>query len=765
MTQRLVKFWAILLCCLATGIVAKQATADEKATDKSAIGKVGEFPGDFTLGDFRGKEVKFSEASKDKLTIIAFLGTECPLAKLYAPRLVEIAKKYADKNVAILGVMSNQQDSQAEIAHYAKTHNIEFPLLRDAGNVVADQFGAERTPEVYLLDATGKIRYRGRIDDQHTYGIVGPKVKQNYLVDAIEALLEGKEVATTFSQPVGCHIGRVLKPTGDATVNYSKHIAPIFQKHCIECHRQGEIAPFALTNYQESVGWAEMISEVVSENRMPPWTASPDYGHFVNNTSLSKEEKDQILQWVSAGAPEGDPKDIPAAREFTSEWRIGKPDIVIQMADKPFEVPAEGEVKYQYFIVDPKFTEDKWIQAAECRAGNRSVVHHIIIAIRPPAGKATATNDSLDSEWLTASAPGSRPLNLPTGYAKFIPAGSRIIFQLHYTPNGSPQTDISSVALKFADPKSVKKEVATQQALNQRFQIPPKADNHRVQSQYRFDKDSHLLAMFPHMHLRGKSFRYTAVYPDGKEEILLDVPRYDFNWQNGYEYAEPKFMPAGTRMVCVAHYDNSENNLANPNPNETVRWGDQTWEEMMIGYFDVTLADQDLTKKTEKVNRKDAFLKAYAEAKPTVSDELREAAAKAPASAEEFREFAAASKKLLPQVDRICLSAADGDSLEIVQANPDPGPTRAGAGFKVANANLHLSELAKNEKLTVYPQTADVKGPDFRLLSRRFASSVHVPVTIGGKKATLNFWSADADAFPTEAVAIMEELAKARTEK
>lgn len=759
----MLKIWAPLLLCIAAILASHPAAGDEP---KSENGKVGQSPGDFALGDFRGKEVKFSEVAKDKTVIVAFLGTECPLVKLYSSKLAELSKKYADKNVVVLGVMSNQQDSQAEIAHFAKAQGIEFPLLRDAGNVVADQFGAERTPEVYLLDASGKIRYRGRIDDQHTYGIVGPKLKQDYLIAALDALLVGKEVATTYAEPVGCHIGRVLKPTGDLTVNYSKHIAPIFQNRCVNCHREGEIAPFALTNYQESVGWAEMIAEVVTENRMPPWGADPKYGHFANDTSLTKEDKDQILRWVEAGAPEGDPKDLPAPKTFPTDWRIGEPDLVVKMADKPFDVPAEGEVKYQYFVVDPKFTEDKWIQAAECRAGNAAVVHHIIIAVRPPAGRATATNESLDSEWLTASAPGSRPLMLPTGLAKFIPAGSKIIFQMHYTPNGKAQQDISSVALKFADPKTVKKEVATQQAINQRFAIPPKESNHRVQSQYRFEKDSNLLAMFPHMHLRGKAFRYTAVYPDGKEEILLDVPKFDFNWQNGYEYAEPKFMPAGTRMVCVAHYDNSENNLANPNPNETVRWGDQTWEEMMIGYFDVTLADQDLTKKVAKVNRKELFLKAYAESKPEVSADLKAAAPKAASTADDFAKFAAAVKGLLPQVDRICLNTTDGgDSLEILQANPDPGPTRAGAGFKIANVKLHLSELANKDKTTVYPQTSDVKAQDFRLLSRRFASSVHVPITVNGKRASLNVWSGDADAFPPEAVSLIEEIAKAMDAK
>jgi hypothetical protein len=260
------------------------------------------------------------------------------------------------------------------------------------------------------------------------------------------------------------------------------------------------------------------------------------------------------------------------------------------MSKTPFKVPATGAVPYEYFEVDPGFNEDKWVSQAEIRIGNRAVVHHVIVAISDKE----QSHALVESEWITACAPGSPPLQLPEGYAKLIPAGSKLLFQMHYTPNGTPAEDVSRVGFKFVDAKAVKKIVGTQEVLNDDFRIPAGAENHEVKARHVFRKDALVLSLFPHMHLRGKSFRYTVKYPnDGGSEILLDVPNYDFNWQNGYLFSEPKFIPAGTELTCVAHYDNSENNIANPDPTKIVRWGDQTWEEMMIGYFDMAVADED----------------------------------------------------------------------------------------------------------------------------------------------------------------------------
>jgi len=325
---------------------------------------------------------------------------------------------------------------------------------------------------------------------------------------------------------------------------------------------------------------------------MPPWHANPAHGHFRNDARLSDEEKSLIARWVEAGAPEGDPAELPPPRQFVTGWQIGQPDAVIYMRDEPFQVPASGEVRYQYFLVDPGFKEDKWIQAAECRPGNRAVVHHIIVGLVPPgAVRPMRIVEGVESDWLAATAPGAKPLVLADGLAKLIPAGSKLVFQMHYTPNGTPQEDRSAIGLVFADPKTVKRLVGTDKAANPRFSIPPGASNYRVEATKTFQKDTLLLAFFPHMHLRGKAFRYTAKYPDGREEILLDIPHYDFNWQNTYELAEPKRMPKGSKIHCEAWYDNSDANLANPDPTATVRWGDQTWEEMMIGYFAATPAD------------------------------------------------------------------------------------------------------------------------------------------------------------------------------
>jgi peroxiredoxin/mono/diheme cytochrome c family protein len=588
--MRTVSFMALLL--LAWLAIADQAGAAAPSPPTAGLGRKIEA---FTLHDYRGKSWTLAELQGKQGTVVVFVGVECPIAGQYASRLQELAGKYAEAGIAFVAIDANQQDSLTELAHFARTRHIEFPVLKDLGNKVADQFGAERTPEAYLLDRDNKIAFSGRIDDQFTYGIQRAKVERTYLSDAIDQLVAGQPIAMPHADAIGCRIGRVLAPKSDSNVTYSRQIARLFQDRCVNCHRAGEIGPFSLTSYDDAVGWAEMIREVVAEQRMPPWHANPKYGHFINDSRLSEEEKQLIYRWVDAGAPEGNKADLPPPREFTVGWQIGEPNQVVYIAEKPFDVPAKGEVRYQYFFVDPGFKEDKWIQAAECRPGNRAVVHHIIVGVVPPGQMRPGQRvGDLGSDWLAATAPGARPMVLREGMAKLVPAGGRLVFQMHYTPNGTAQQDRSCIGLVFADPKSVKMQIATDKAATQGFNIPPGADNHKVEATRTFASDTLVLALFPHMHVRGKAFRYTAIYPDGEREVLLDVPHYDFNWQNSYEFAEAKRMPKGAKIFCEAWYDNSENNLANPDPTKSVRWGDQTWEEMMIGYFSATPADQDL---------------------------------------------------------------------------------------------------------------------------------------------------------------------------
>jgi peroxiredoxin len=749
--------WIVLLF-LAVSLVAR-GDAWGKGGSGGAKNSVSKKIESFSLDDFRGKSWRLEDWADRQIVAVVFLGTECPLARLYAPRLIELQEKYGEQGVQLVAIDSNQQDSLAELAHFARTQEIEFPFLKDPGNRVADQFGASRTPEVFVLDRERRVRYQGRIDDQYTYGVQRPKVEHEYLNEAIEALLAGKEFATSHAEAVGCLIGRVTAPQENSEITYSRQISRIFQARCVECHRPGEIAPFALTEYEEVAGWAPMIEEVVREERMPPWHASPEFGHFANDARLSDEEKDLIYRWVAAGAPEGDPSDLPPPREFAEGWRIGKPDLVIPMRDTPFQVPAEGEVRYQYFVVDPGFTEDKWVKAAECRPGNRAVVHHIIVAAQ---GAGSRGRGELGSEWLTATAPGAMPLLLPDGLAKRIPAGSKLAFQLHYTPNGTAQDDLSSVGLIFADPKTVNKEVVTRQASNHAFRIPPGADNHAVEASFTFNDDSLMLAMFPHMHLRGKSFRYTAHYPDGRSEVLLDVPRYDFNWQNAYVFPEAKSMPAGTKLACLAHFDNSEANLANPDPTKEVRWGDQTWEEMMIGYFDMVLADQDLTQQAPQKRRTDEFLESARAGETLIDDELRTLAAGALESEEAFQRFAVKLQTVAPQLDRACLSVVREDQLVIERAAQEKVFRRlVGAkGVSVRSAGMALTDYAKGSETVVNQDLSKAPGPDLRFMRLAFSASLHVPLQFDGQPAALNFWSSEKDAFPEEAVKLLTEIAR-----
>ncbi|TWU12438.1 Thiol-disulfide oxidoreductase ResA [Symmachiella macrocystis] len=565
--------------------LTSSAFSAETQPAKSPIGQV--IP-DFTLSDFRGKEQSLSEIGKDKVVVVAFLGTECPLAKLYAPRLVALNKKFADQGVAFIAVNANSQDSITEMAAYARLHKIDFPMLKDAGNKVADQMSAVRTPEVFVLDKDRTVRYWGRVDDQYGVGYQRDQPQRNDLELALQELLSGKPVSTPVTAAVGCHIGRVKQPNENSEVTYSNQIARILQNRCVECHREGDIAPFALTDYDEVVGWSEMIAEVVDEQRMPPWHANPKHGEFKNDRALTKEEKEQIFTWVKNGAPEGDKTQLPPAREFVSGWELPRePDLVVNMREEPYRVPATGTVEYKYFSVDPGFKEDKWVTAFQAAPGNRAVVHHILIMTREPGQRRVGMGGGALG-FLAAYVPGLRAEPFPEGMAKKIPAGSEIVFQMHYTPIGTEQIDLSSLGMIFADPEAVTHEVRTHSAVTNEFLIPPGASNHKVEADTsKSSFASQLLNMMPHMHLRGKSFRYEVRYPDGKTETLLDVPHYDFNWQTSYRLVNHKELPAGTTIHCVGAFDNSKQNLNNPDPTQSVAWGDQTWNEMFIGYFDV----------------------------------------------------------------------------------------------------------------------------------------------------------------------------------
>ncbi len=535
----------------------------------------------FQLADYHGQERSLEEFGEAKVIVVAFLGTECPLARHYGRKLGRLSAEYAERGVVFLGVDANVQDSLTEVSAYANKYDISFPILIDLQQKVADLFGAERTPEVFVLDQNRVVRYQGRIDDQYGISIQKADATQSEMVAAVDALLEGQPVAVAQTKPVGCLIGRQREVEPHGEITYASHVADILNRRCVECHRDGQIAPFSLSNFEDTQGWEAMITEVVEEGRMPPWYANPAHGKFRNDARLTADEKDTLLTWIENGCPLGDESTIPDPPQFTEGWLMPEPDQVVYASDEPTTVPATGVVDYQYFLIDPGFDEDKYVTHAECRAGNPEVVHHIIAYLRTPG----AQDEEALRKMLVGYAPGSPPLSYGDGSAVLVPQGSQLLIEVHYTPNGYEQTDRSYIGLKFADKVEIDNIVQVGMAINPEFRIPPQASDHVVTAEQQIQADIEMMTLTPHMHLRGKAFTYVAKYPDGTEEILLDVPKYDFNWQIRYELAEPKLIPKGTVIQCTATFDNSDSNPNNPSPDKPVYWGEQSWEEMMIGFF------------------------------------------------------------------------------------------------------------------------------------------------------------------------------------
>ena len=399
-----------------------------------------------------------------------------------------------------------------------------------------------------------------------------------------QQLLSGKPVSVPETDNAGCIIGRLSKVEPHGEVTYANQISRIFQKHCVDCHRAGEIGPFPMTTYDEVLGWGEMIQEVVEERRMPPWYANPEHGQFKNERRLSAEERQLVLQWVANGQPFGKESDLPEQPVFTSGWQIPAPDVVLYASETPFLIPAQGIVRLIYCTVDTGFTEDKWITAAQVRPGNRAVVHHIICSVVPPNEMGPGAVFPRQGNFV-GYAPGQMARIYPKDQAYLIPAGSKITFQIHYTPIGIATEDRSCIGLVFGKQEDVKFVSKGGVCGTEDFKIPAGATDHVIKGKRRIHSDVYITGMIPHAHVRCKSFRYEVDFPDGTNEVLLDVPHYDFNWQLYYELATPKLLPKGAVLRTTAHYDNSSDNAYNPDPTIDVVFGEQTWDEMMYGWY------------------------------------------------------------------------------------------------------------------------------------------------------------------------------------
>jgi len=516
--------------------------------------------------------------------VLGFLGAECPVARQYAVRLGEIAAAQADRGIVVIGVDANRQDSDAEIAAVCRELGVGYPVVRDISQRLARHVGAKRTGGVVLLDGAGTVVYSGRVDDQFSPGLVRPVATTHDLVAAIEDLVAGRPVAVPATEAVGCLIAFDRPATAqDDAPTFASTIAPLLQQHCLECHRPGEIGPFTVSDYDEVRGWADMMVEVMEQGRMPPWHANPDHGSFSNARQLPPGTIDLFRRWIEAGYPPGDMTRVPPAPAFVDGWRLPRsPDLIVPMAPLAYTVPASGTVEYQYFVADPGIEADTWVGATQVVPGAAAVVHHALVFARPES-----LADFRGTGLISAYVPGQRSTVFPTGYARRVPKKAKFVFQMHYTPTGRATDDLTRIGLQTIPAEEVTHEVITLAALEQDFEIPPGAAAHEVRGTLgRWPVGSRLLAITPHMHLRGKAFRVEAVRPGGRT-ILLDVPRYDFNWQHSYELTESLPLDDVERIEIVAVFDNSPGNPVNPAPHETVMWGDQTWEEMALCFFEV----------------------------------------------------------------------------------------------------------------------------------------------------------------------------------
>lgn len=396
----------------------------------------------------------------------------------------------------------------------------------------------------------------------------------------------------------GCTALLSMTALAAPTVSFHKDIEPILQDRCQGCHRPGEVGPMPLMTYEQARPWAKAIKSAVVQRKMPPWPINPHYGRFSNDRSLSQEQIDLLAAWADNGATEGSLADAPKPRTWVNGWNIPTPDAVIEMP-QAFDMPAAGRVEYQYIVIPTGFTEDKWVQMAEVRPSDRTITHHAQIFIREPGSKwladqkpgvplALANSSGMGSDILTIYVPGMVPDVWKPGQAKLIPAGSDLVFQMHYTATGKPGSDRTRLGLVFAK-EPPKERVITMLGLNVGISIPPGDPNYKAETIIPINQDMTMLTLFPHLHLRGKAFQYELIQPNGETETLLKVDNWSLNWQLSYKLAEPIALKPGMKVKVTGWWDNSPNNPANPDPTKNVRWGEQSWEEMLVGFFDVAV--------------------------------------------------------------------------------------------------------------------------------------------------------------------------------
>lgn len=528
-------------------------------------------------------------------TVIALVSPSCPVGKRYLPELARQSAVAAAQGVSFIFVnldVGVDEENDARSAQTLKESGLTGVLVSDESGRLRAALGCRTTTEVHVMDAARTVIYRGAVDDRYGVGWSRDVAQAEYLKDALAALQSGTPVSVAATEAPGCELEPSRVPAPTPTVTYHNRISRILEQNCVSCHRSGGLAPFPLQTLTQVSAKAGMIRRMVDEDLMPPWFAKPmPEGHLTpwkNERSLVAADKADLLEWLANGRPEGDSAEAPLPRVWPEEWELGPPDAIYQIPE-PITVKAEGIMPYQNVQIDTGLTEDRWIKGWEVLPTARAVVHHVLIWARDPANPNKAEDQGMG--FLAAYVPGSNRLVYPDGLAKKLPRGSKLRFQIHYTPNGEEMKDQVRIGFYFADqaPHHVV-EVAT--IAQPRLKIPPGATNHPEVAHVPIPVEARVLRLMPHMHVRGQSFRYELVLPSGEARTLLEVPRYDFNWQLTYDYAEPLVLPAGSQLRAIGWFDNSSANPHNPDPTRTVRWGEQTHDEMMIGYAEYYIPSQ-----------------------------------------------------------------------------------------------------------------------------------------------------------------------------
>jgi mono/diheme cytochrome c family protein/peroxiredoxin len=559
---------------------------------------------DLTVLDTEGVAHSLRANPDRAALVVVFLGTECPIANGCLPELnrqfAELVE--ADSHVAFFGVISDRWVTRAAAAKHAALFKIRFPVLFDASGALAEALQPTHTPEAFVVDREGRLAYRGRIDD--LYADIGKKrtePSRHDLADAIADVLAARPVATPRTEPVGCLHEPARGKKEHAAVTYTRDIAPILQAHCVQCHRDDEIAPFPLVSYADVSKRARQLVRVTQSRLMPPWKPEPGFGHFLNERRLTDRERALLAEWAKAGTPEGDPENLPPPPKFAEGWQLGEPDLTVKI-EEPFEVPAGGRDVFRNFVIPVDLTEDKLVSVAEFRPGNRRVVHHALFYLdrSGTARKRDAADPGLGygsfggpgfipSGSIGGWAPGGTPQPLRDGMGRRLQKGSDLVLQIHYHPTGKAEIDQSAIGIHFVKQKS-QKAVFPVTIIDRRLCLPAGAERHRMSGSYTLPFDTTLVVVVPHMHLLGREAKATAKLPDGTVEPLVWIKDWDFNWQDQYHLARPRKFPKGTRFDYEAVYDNSGTNPLNPNsPPREVTWGEETTDEMFLCFFLVTV--------------------------------------------------------------------------------------------------------------------------------------------------------------------------------